>query len=137
MRGVGFALLVLVAGCTTPDPEAALRERIAALADTIGSDPAALQQYLAADFIGNDGMDRDAARRMALGYRLRYRDTGVVLGPVELRMHDGHATGRSTVVLRGGSGLLPERAGAYEVESGWRLEDGEWMLASVRWRPAL
>lgn len=135
--GCGLALLVLLPGCTPDDPEAALRARISALADSIERDPAALHQYLAEDFIGNDGLDRDGARSMALGYRLRYRDTGAVVGPVTLQMGPGHATVRSTVVLRGGSGLLPEGAGAYEVESGWRLEDGDWMLASIRWQSAL
>lgn len=135
--GCGIALFSLLQGCSRDDPETALRARIAALAESIEREPAALQQYLAEDFIGNDGLDRSGARAMALGYRMRYRDTGVVVGPVALQMGPGHATARSTVVLRGGSGLLPEGAGAYEVESGWRLEDGEWMLASIRWQRAL
>ena len=33
--------------------------------------------------------------------------------------------------------MLPDSAQAYEVQSGWRLEDGEWMLASLRWQPML
>ena len=135
--GCGLALFFLLQGCSRDNPEAALRARSAALADSIEREPAALQQYLAEDFIGNGGLDRSGARAMALAYRLRYRDTGVVIGPLALQMGPGHATARSTVVLRGGSGLLPEGAGAYEVESGWRLEGGEWVLASLRWQRAL
>ena len=131
--------LVLLAACVREGPEAALRGRVASLAEAVDQrEPAALQQHLAADFIGNGGLDRDGARRLAVGLVLRHRDTGIVLGPLQVELAQGYATVRTTAVLRGGSGgLLPDSAQAYEVESGWRLEDGEWMLASLRWEPML
>ena len=118
---------------------AALRGRVDTIAAAIEArDAAAMQRHLATDFIGNDGLDREGARRLAMGYVLRYRDLGVSLGPLEVEMAPAHATVRCKAVLRGGSGrALPDSARIYDVESGWRMEDGEWKLASVRWTPVL
>jgi len=143
LRVEAWMLVLLIAAlapaCTRSDPEAALRARMAGLASAIeAADPAAVQQFLAVDFIGNDGLDRNGARRLALGYRLRHRDIGLTVGPADVQMAPGHATVQCKVVLRGGSGgALPDNAGIYDVESGWRLESGEWMLVSARWRPAI
>ena len=139
-RWLFVALAVsLLAGCAREAPEAALRGRAASLVEAIEQrQPAALQQHLAADFIGNGGLDREGARRLAAGLALRHRDAGIVLGPLQVEMAQEHATVRTTALLRGGSGgILPDSAQAYEVTSGWRLEDGEWMLASLQWEPML
>ena len=132
-------LLALSASCSRSDPEVALRTRVESLAAAIEArDPAAMQQHLAADFIGNDGLDREAARRLAVGYVLRHRDLGVTVGPLEVEMASDHATVRCKAVLQGGSGrALPDSARIYEVESGWRMEGGEWRLASARWTPVM
>lgn len=99
---------------------------------------AALRQLLAEDFIGNDGLDRDGARGLAAGYRLRYRELGIVLGPLDVEFGDGHATVRTTAMLRGGAGrLLPDAASVYSVESGWRQQAGQWQMVSARWQPVL
>ena len=132
-------LLALSTSCARDDPEAALRARVASLAAAIEArDPAALQQHLAEDFIGNGGLDRNGARRLAMGFALRHREIGLTLGPLDVDMAPAHATVRSKAILRGGSGrALPDSAQVYDVESGWRLEDGEWMLVSAGWKPAL
>lgn len=131
--------LLLLAACTRGDPETALRATVADLQAALEErDAAAMQQHLADDFIGNQGLDRDGARRMAAAYVLRHRDVGVSTGPLEVALADAHATVRFTAMLRGGSGrLLPDAAQVYDVETGWRLDDGEWKLASARWTPAL
>jgi hypothetical protein len=136
----GLALLLaLSASCARSDPEAALRGAVDALAAAIEArDPAAMQQHLAADFIGNDGLDRVGARRLAMGYALRHRDIGITIGPLDVEMAPAHATVRCQAILRGGSGrALPDSARIFDVESGWRMEDGEWKLASARWTPVL
>ncbi len=132
-------LLMVAAGCSRPDPEAALRESVAGLETAIEQrDPAAMQQQLAHDFIGNDGLDRDGARRMAALLLMRHRDIDIDIGPLRLELAGEHAVVRFTAMLRGGSGgLLPDAARLYEVETGWRMEDGEWRLTSARWSPAL
>lgn len=144
-RGLGWAWLacawyvVLATGCARADPEQALRETVAELQAAIEqNDPAAMQQHLADDFIGNDGIDREGARRLAAAMRLRYRDLAVDAGPLQVDMDGTHAKVSFTAVLRGGAGrLLPESARIYEVETGWRQDGDDWLLSSVRWTPRL
>jgi ketosteroid isomerase-like protein len=131
--------LVLASGCARTDPEQALRATVAELHAAIEEhDPAAMQQHLAEDFIGNDGLDRDGARRLAAAIRLRYRDLAIDTGPLQVDIEETSAIVRFTAALRGGSGgLLPESARIYEVETGWRRDEGEWLLTSARWTPRL
>lgn len=137
---IGAALLaMLVVACSRPDPEIALRESVAELQSTIEQrEPAAMQQHLAEDFIGNEGLDRDGARRLAAGLLLRHRDVAIDTGPLRVALDGEHAVVRFTAMLRGGSGrVLPDAARVYDIETGWRMEDGHWRLASARWTPAL
>ena len=60
-------------------------------------------------------------------------------GPVSVALRgDRDAIARFTVLATGGSGsALPERGQLYQVETGWRLVDGDWRLLSAEWTPAL
>lgn len=132
-------LVVLLAGCVRSDPETALREAVDGLHQAVEArDPAAVQQLLADDFIGNDGLDRDGARRLMAAIVLRHRELGSTLGPLQVEMGQDHADVRFQAMLRGGSGaLLPDSAQLYDVDSSWRLENGDWKLYHARWTPAL
>ena len=132
-------MIVLASGCARSDPEAALRDTIDGLHQSVEArDPAAVQQFLADDFIGNDGLDRDGARRLMAAMLLRHQVLGSTLGPLQVTMKQDHADVRFQAMLRGGSGaFLPDSAQLYEVQSSWRLDDGEWTLYHVRWTPAL
>ncbi|GAB3333173.1 DUF4440 domain-containing protein [Marilutibacter aestuarii] len=127
--------VIALAGCSRETPEARLRQAVDLLGEAIEArDAGAIEDRLAEDFIGPDAMDRDAARRMAALMFLRYRDVGVTLGPARTEISGSHATVRFEALLTGGGGqLLPESVRAYQVDSGWRLEDGEWRLTSVDW----
>lgn len=130
---------LLLAGCARTPPEQALRETIQALQVAVEQrNAAAVEDHLADDFVGPLGMDRDGARRLAALTFLRHRDIGVTIGPLDLSMQQDHATVRFNAALTGSSGrALPDAARLYEVETGWRLEDGEWRLTSARWVPRL
>lgn len=127
------------AGCTRGGPEQALREALATMQHGIEArDAGAVTEHLAVDFIGPDGMDRDAVRRVAVLQMLRHDRVGLAFGPLDLQVHDARATVRFTAMLSGGSGrLLPDTARVYEVETGWRLDDGQWLLISANWKPRL
>jgi hypothetical protein len=136
-----FAVVVLVlAGCSAAPPEQALRETVAELEAAIEArDSGAIEDVLADDFIGPDGMDRAGARRLAqLGF-LRNPDVTVALGPLDMDIRgdasDGmHATVVFTAALAGGSGRwLPDSGSVHRVETGWRLDGDAWVLASARW----
>lgn len=129
-----------LSGCGATPPEQALRERMSDLQAGIDDrDVVRIEDLLAEDFVGNDGMDRQGARRLAAGTFLRFRDVGVRIGPLDIEFHgDARATLRFEAFATGGSGgLLPEQGQVYEVATGWRLEDGEWRMSSADWKPRL
>lgn len=131
-----WALLV---GCSRPPPEQALRETMQSIQFAIEQrDASQVEDHLADDFVGPRGMDRDGARRLAALTFLRHRDVGVTLGPLDVSVLREHATVRFDAALTGGSGrALPDAARLYDVETGWRLVDGDWRLTSARWTPRL
>ena len=137
---VACHLLLAVVGtlaasaCSTPPPEQRLRETIVQLQSAVEQgDASAMEELLADDFIGPDGLDRAGARRLATLYFLREKQVAVVSGPLEITLQPMHATVRTTVALRGGQGLLPDSASLRAFESGWRLEGDDWKMTSARW----
>ena len=137
-RLVCMALLLVLAGCSRSDPEQAVRAQVDALQQAIDArDAGAVEDLLAEDFIGNEGMDRRSAKQLAAGVFLRHREIGARLGPVTVELRgEREAIARFSVLATGGSGgLLPEQGQVYQVETGWRLQDGDWKLLNARWTP--
>ena len=125
---LGFALVAIAAGCRRESAEQALRGDIASLQAAIEArDARAMAGFLAEDFVGNDGLDRDGARRLAAVHFLRNASVGVTPGPLDIQLQgDDHATVRTTVVLTGGSGgVLPGTGRIRDVTTGWRREGGD------------
>lgn len=133
-----MACVLLLAGCARSPPEERLRETVGTLEAAVEErNVSALGDVLADDFIGPQGLDRTGARRMAQALFLRYRDVGVSLGPLDVEVRGQHATVSFTAALTGGAGMLPDSGQVYDVETGWRLEDGEWELVNSTWKPRL
>lgn len=137
-RLVCMALLLVLAGCSRSDPEQAVRAQLEVLQQAIDArDAGAVADLLAEDFIGNDGLDRHGAKQLAAAVFLRHREVGARLGPVTVELRgEGEAIARFSVLATGGSGgLLPEQGQVYQVETGWRLQDGDWKLLNASWTP--
>lgn len=132
-----LALLSLLLACAGTAPEQALREAVAGLQSAIEArDASSLQSYLADDFIGPDGLDRNGARRLATAYLMRHDRVGVIVGPLEIRLQQRHASVAFTATLTGrAQHRLPDAARIYAVQTGWRMEAGEWKLTSAAWEP--
>lgn len=137
----GIALMLLVpVGCVRTAPEQALREAMSGLQATIEQrDASGLQGLLADDFIGPEGLDRDGARGLAQGMFLRYRDIRAKIGPLDITLQDDrHASVHFDAAVSGGAGgLVPESGQLYDVETGWRVEEGKWRVVSAQWQPKL
>ena len=135
-----IGLLLVVSACSRSDPEQAVRAQVEALQQAIDArDAGAVEDLLAEDFVGNEGMDRRGARQLAVAVFLRHRDVGAKVGPVSVELRgETDALARFSVLATGGSGgLLPDSGQLYQVETGWRLVDGEWKLLSASWKPNL
>lgn len=133
------ALAACAAGCSRTPPEQALREAMAELqAGVEARDADVVEERLAEDFVGPEGLDRDGARRIAALQMMRHEKLGLTIGPLDVRVQDDHATVRFTAAASGGSGgWVPDSAQVYEVETGWRLKEGEWRMTSASWKPNL
>lgn len=135
-------LCVIVAAASTScgrgAPEERLREAVAQLQVAIESrDAGSIEDLLADDFIGPEGLDQKGARRLASGVFLRHRNVGVTLGPLHLDLKPDHATVEFTAVLTGGSGgFLPDSGRIYDVTTGWRMDGNGWRLTSAQWSAA-
>ena len=140
-RGLWTVFLVLalaLSACARTPPEEKLRQTLAGLQGAIERhDAGAVDEVLAEDFIGPGGLDRAAARRMAQGMFLRYRDVGVTAGPLHITMRPGDAYASFTAALTGGAGALPSSGQVFDVETVWRLESGEWRLVNANWKARL
>lgn len=132
--------LVALAACSRDTPEQAVRKQVEAMQAAIDArDAGDIDGLLADDFIGNEGMDRRAAKQLAAAVFLRHRDVSAKVGPVSVELRgDSEAIARFSVLATGGSGsLLPDSGQVYQVETGWRLVDGEWKLLNASWTPNL
>ena len=143
MVKTGMLLLCIalagLAGCRhTPDEER-VRTAISASAEAAeagkaGDTVAALTE----DFDGNTGqLDRKALANLIRVYALRGQKVHVLMGPTEVEKRGERMVATFTVTLAAGVGVLPDNAGAYQVETGWRKEDGEWRCFTATWKRAL
>ncbi|HET6397106.1 MAG TPA: hypothetical protein VFF91_09745 [Pseudoxanthomonas sp.] len=138
-RGVAVGLLAaatLLAGCGRTPPEQRLRAQLESMQEALeGRRADDFMDGVAADFSGNGGIDRAALQQVVRMQVLANERIGLTLGPAEVRMQGDRATVRFAAMTTGGGGrLLPDRAGAWEVTSGWRDEDGQWRLYYAEWK---
>ena len=138
--GITLVLAIALGGCSDESPEQAVRAQVATLQAAIDArDAGDIEALLAEDFVGNDGLDRRGARQLSAAVFLRHREVAAKVGPVSVELRgEGDAIARFSVLATGGSGgLLPESGQIYQVETGWRLVDGEWKLLNASWTPNL
>jgi len=130
-----LACCALLAACRHDPPEQRLRAEIARMQAALEArDPEAVLAGVASDFRGPGGLDRDMLRRTMQLQLLSRGRVGVTVGRLQVDMGQGSATARFDALLTGGDGRwLPEEAQAYEVETGWREESGQWRLVSATW----
>lgn len=140
LRGCWLLLIascLLICACSRAPPEQALRTRIDAMSDAVQQRQVGdFMDAVAEDFVGNGGLDRRGLQRLLQLQVLGNALIGATIGPIEVTLRDDRAEARFEVLLTGGSGrLLPERASAYRVVSGWRRDGDDWLLYSAQWEP--
>ena len=144
-RAMAIVLLVvaLFAACSRTGPEQQLRRDIAQLqAGVQARDLSSIRASLADDFVGPEGMDRNAAIRLAQVMFLQNQQINAVFGPLQVTLtpsatNPDHAAVAFSAALTGGAGgALPDTARLYQVRTGWRLQDGDWRMTSADWSSA-
>ena len=134
---VGCALaLALVAGCSRSDPEREIRATIAQMAQSVEKrDPAVFLDAVAEDFSRESGaFGKQDAKRALLAAYLRNEKIIVSAVVTDVRVEGEHASAKVRVIATGGAGLLPERGQAWDFDSAWRRERGQWKVFNAEWR---
>ena len=130
-----LAALLLLTGCSRPDPEQQLRAQWQAMQRAVEEKrPDDFMEAVSEDFTGNDGADRAALHqllRMQLG-----GNVGVSTGPLQVQILGSAATVRFTVLVSSGRGrFVPDSGHTYNITSGWREEEGQWRVYYAQWKP--
>jgi len=139
-RAVALLLaLAVVTGCSRGDPERELRGVIDSMARAIEKrEPAAFLEALTDDFSRESGaFGKQDAKRALVAAVLRNEKISVNAVVTEVRIEGDRAFARVRVVATGGAGLLPERGQAWDFESAWRRERGQWKVFNAEWREGL
>lgn len=134
---LALAALVLLVACGPEAPdEERIRAQIQAMQTALSEgNVRAFVAPIADDFTASTrNLDRRAARLLLRREMLVHDRLKARLADIEVTMQgEGRATATMHAVTTGGSGLIPETGGWYRVTTGWRLDDGEWMLISASW----
>ncbi|RFF26822.1 MULTISPECIES: nuclear transport factor 2 family protein [unclassified Wenzhouxiangella] len=139
LRSAGLCgvCLLLLAACNEPLPdEERIRNRIETMqADLAEGNARSFFSPVAEDFsAATRNLDRRAARLLLRREMLAHESLKARLFDIEIELQgEGRATATMHAVLTGGSGLIPDTGSWYRVTTGWRLDDGDWMLISARW----
>jgi hypothetical protein len=136
---LAFLLMVALAGCRhTPDEER-VRNAVAATVEGAEAGKASdTVEALTDDFDGNAGqLDKRSLANLVRLYAVRGQSIRVLVGPTTIEPRGDRIVATFTVTLAAGVGVLPDNAGAYQVETGWRKESGEWRCFTATWKKAL
>lgn len=134
-----IVLAVTLTGCRhTPDEEQ-VRQAIAATSTAAeAGKPGGTVEALTDDFDGNGGqLDKRGFTNLLRVFALRGQKIEVLMGPVTVEPRGQRMLASFTVTLTAGTGILPDNAGAYEVETGWLKDDGTWRCFTATWKKAL
>lgn len=136
---LAFLLLAALAGCRhTPDEEQVRKAIAAAVAGAEAGKAGDTVEALTEDFDGNTGQgDKRSLANLVRLFALRGQSIGVLMGPITVEPRGERMVATFTVTLTAGAGVLPDNAGAYQVETGWRKDGGEWRCFTATWKKAL
>lgn len=128
-------LLLLIGGCARAPDEQRLRDTIAAMETALESGEAGgFMEHVGADFSGQrDGIDQRQLRALLVAQTLRHENVSVLTGPLEVKLFKDRATVKLRVLATGGR-WLPESGRQFDIESHWRIEDGEWICFRAEWQ---
>jgi hypothetical protein len=133
ISGAAAALALLLAACAGDTPEQRLRDTIAAMEEAVEAKaPGDFIDHVSDDFSGDRGnFDRQSLRGFLAAQMMRKEAIGVTLGPLDVKVMGDRAIVRVDALVTGGGGVIPDSGEHLDIESGWRLVDGEWQCYSA------
>lgn len=126
---------LLISGCEKTPTVEAIRTHIDAMVDGIErKKPDDVLAYMHDDFSTPDGQDKQWAKRLMLFHMMRQHSINIVTSQLNITEQDEFsADAQFHVLLTGGEGLIPQQGALYQVNSQWRLQNGNWLLIHASW----
>ncbi len=135
------ALLLVTTACSPPPAdEQQILDRLEEMTEALAArDARGALAPLAEDFSGETWNLDQRGMRLILQRELRASDRlSARLFDIDVELHGNErASATFQAVLTGGSGLLPERGRWFQVQTGWRRDDGDWMIISASWEDVI
>jgi len=136
-----FCLVLALSACGSElDDEARIERTLVAMTEALEQgDISDFMAQVADDFVAVNGrLDRRALGLLVRRERLAREAIGIqrLDTRVEIFVNDGEnarAVASFRALATGGTGLLPDEGRFWKVETGWRLDDGDWRLISAEW----
>lgn len=140
-KGLLLAVVLGMGACSSPPTdEVAVRERLEDLAEAVEDRSASgIAGFLAEDFTGPSGMNRELAEAYAHTMLSRYSELGVTWTVNSLEIQQDRARVQLNAVLTG-KAMVPGfegRGRLMAIDLGWRKTGSEWLLVNAQWRSAL
>jgi len=130
---IGFGLL-LSACNQAGTPEQIITENLEHLEQGIEEkDPDMVLDLIHPNFGTRSGHDKLWLKRTMAFYMLKHTQIEIVSSGLEVDMEPEVARARFNAVVTGGQGLIPNQGALYQVQTEWRLEDGDWLLVYAAW----
>jgi hypothetical protein len=131
--------VLVLSACHRPADEVLVRQAIESTAQAAEKGSATgVASALTEDFGGNAGaLDRRALSGMVGMLALRGEQVKVNLGPIGVEHRGERLVATFTVAVRSGGRLLPDNLGVYQVDTAWRLDDGDWRCYGATWKQTL
>ncbi len=130
---------LLLLSCTKTDDKDLLNQQLDKLLEVIeDKDAKKIRQYLAKDFLVSEKMNNEKFFLFVHYQFRRNKNISVTVLNREIRLH-GSSIDNTTAdvimdtLLLGSGDWLPERGQAYNVESRWIKEGGNWVMSRLRW----
>ncbi len=126
---------VLLAGCGQPDsPEQIIADNLAQLEEGIEQkDPDQVLDLIHENFSTRSGADKLWIKRTMAFYMIKHTKIEIVSSGLDIEMQPESANAGFSALVTGGAGLIPEQGAIYQVETEWRLQDGDWLLVYADW----
>lgn len=126
----------MFSGCKETPLEELISQHIDAITEGIETGkPDLVLEHFDEGFSTPSGQDRHWVKRIMLAQMLRKQTIHVVLTNLTIESRDDFTTDASfNVLLTGSQGLIPREGAFYQVETQWRLQDGDWLVNYASWR---
>lgn len=136
---VTVLMVILFAGCSQSDPQAALDKAAGELHAALEAKDAGRVLDMLHDNFSAQAADNDKewARRTMAAVFLRYKNIKIVIlnfkNEIDKKL-PVKAISKGEVALVGADGLIPDSASHYRVEVEWREDGGEWKVIHIKWQ---